>query len=287
MSDTSSLDYRFSTTRLLTGEDPVATTLYLPKDEKRQGEGGLRHKGYFKKSYDTKPLVTVITVVFNNERYIEQTIKSVIEQTYDNIEYIIIDGGSTDETLDIIKKYEEQIDYWVSEPDKGLYDAMNKAIQVSNGIWLNFLNSGDLYSTQDVLKHTMKYANINVDVIYSDLYLYSETNTQIKKITCNVKQLFVVHQSMVYKKSLHAIHGFYLVKKGLTISDYIFFNLLNKDTFIKSPYPISKNLEGGISSNLGHIREKFAVDYLFNNIGLIRMVFNVLYASFKRILFNK
>lgn len=82
--------------------------MFLP-----EGEGGLRTKGYFKNSFEDKPLIGIITVVFNGE-----TIQSVINQTYDNIEYIIIDGG----TLDIITKYEDQIDYWVSERDKGIYE---------------------------------------------------------------------------------------------------------------------------------------------------------------------
>ena len=72
------------------------------------------------------PLITVITVVFNGVETLEETIKSIINQIYPNVEYIIIDGGSTDGTIDIIKKYEDSIDYWVSEPDKGIYDAMNK-----------------------------------------------------------------------------------------------------------------------------------------------------------------
>ena len=80
-----------------------------------------------------KPLVSIITVVFNGEKYLEQTIKSVINQTYKNIEYLIIDGGSSDGTLDIVKKYEKQLSNWISEPDKGLYDAMNKGIKRAKG----------------------------------------------------------------------------------------------------------------------------------------------------------
>ena len=84
------------------------------------------------------PLITVVTVVFNDVQHIEETILSVVNQTYPNIEYIIIDGGSTDGTVDIIKKYEERIAYWVSEPDQGIYDAMNKGIQKATGEWINF-----------------------------------------------------------------------------------------------------------------------------------------------------
>jgi len=155
-------------------DEKFDTLLFLPEGEGRKGEGGLRTKGYFKFSYEynddlgfrvedldipvkipqtsnlksqTYPLITIITVVYNGEKYLEETIKSVINQTYPNVEYIIIDGGSTDGTLDIIKKYEDYIDYWVSEKDKGIYDAMNKGILVSNGKYLLFLNADDFLIT--------------------------------------------------------------------------------------------------------------------------------------------
>lgn len=90
------------------------------------------------------PLITVITVVFNGVKTLEETIRSVVNQTYPNVEYIIIDGGSADGTLDIIKKYEDLIDYWVSEPDKGIYDAMNKGTATSLGCYVYFIGSGDI-----------------------------------------------------------------------------------------------------------------------------------------------
>jgi glycosyltransferase involved in cell wall biosynthesis len=93
----------------------------------------------------------VITVVLNGEKTLEGTIKSVISQTYPNVEYIIIDGGSSDGTLDIIKKYEDYIDYWVSEPDDGIYDAMNKGVIVSTGNYLYFMGSSDkIFSTSTI-----------------------------------------------------------------------------------------------------------------------------------------
>lgn len=146
------LDVSYSTTRLVTREMPVIedqpdakfkSMLFLPPNPDRNGEGGLRTKGYFKKSLRDKPLITVITVVFNGENHLEDTIKSVINQTYDNVEYIIIDGGSTDCTVDIIKKYDGQIDYWVSEKDSGIYDAMNKGIRLACGTFIHHLNIGD------------------------------------------------------------------------------------------------------------------------------------------------
>jgi glycosyltransferase involved in cell wall biosynthesis len=90
------------------------------------------------------PLITIITVVYNGAKYLEQTIQSVINQTYPNVEYIIIDGGSTDGTLDIIRKYEDYIDYWVSEPDEGMYDALNKGFRTALGNIFTWLNSDDI-----------------------------------------------------------------------------------------------------------------------------------------------
>ncbi|MCB0383237.1 MAG: glycosyltransferase, partial [Psychroserpens sp.] len=97
-----------------------------------------------------EPLISIITVVFNGEKYLQQTIDSVTNQTYKNIEYIIIDGGSTDETLNIIKANESHIDFWISERDNGLYDAMNKGISKAKGELIGMINSDDWYELNAV-----------------------------------------------------------------------------------------------------------------------------------------
>ncbi len=107
--------------------------------------GGMRVKGVTKRGVNSLPLVSIITVVFNGELELVETIKSVLEQSYNNIEYIIIDGASTDGTLEIIRRYESQIDYWLSEPDAGIYDAMNKGIKAAQGQIIGLINCGDTY----------------------------------------------------------------------------------------------------------------------------------------------
>jgi glycosyltransferase involved in cell wall biosynthesis len=101
---------------------------------------------------DSQPVITIITAVFNSAHFFEETILSIVSQTYNNLEYIVVDGGSTDGTLDIIKKYDDQIAYWVSEPDAGISDAFNKAIKLSKGSYINFQGAGDLLETNRVLE---------------------------------------------------------------------------------------------------------------------------------------
>ena len=115
-------------------------------------EGGLRGKAKKKAGPPAEQLVSVITIVFNGEKYLEETILSVANQDYANIEYIIVDGGSTDGTLDIIRKYDDRIDYWQSEPDRGISDAMNKGIEMSSGTIVGIIHSDDYYADPTVLR---------------------------------------------------------------------------------------------------------------------------------------
>lgn len=115
--------------------------------------------------------ISVVTVVYNAVSVIEETIKSVLAQTYDNIEYIVIDGGSTDGTVDVIKKYEDRIQVFVSEPDKGIYDAMNKGIDKASGRWINFMNAGDHFYSPSSVADIFEVAESNYSeyaTVYGD-----------------------------------------------------------------------------------------------------------------------
>lgn len=141
--------------------------LFYPANVDRHGEGGLRMQGRFKHSLPNKPLVSILTVVFNGAQYFEQTIQSVLNQDYDNIEFIVIDGGSTDGTKDLLKRYEHAIDYWISEPDRGISDAFNKAVLLSSGEYLNFQGAGDLLVTRDVVSRMMLGIDPKRDMLIS------------------------------------------------------------------------------------------------------------------------
>lgn len=109
-------------------------------------KGGLREQGILKSGSAHQPLISIITVVWNGEAFLERTFNSVLGQDYSNVEYIVIDGASTDGTLEIIKQYEDKIDFWVSEADNGIYDAMNKGIGLCTGEIIGMINADDHYA---------------------------------------------------------------------------------------------------------------------------------------------
>ena len=124
-----------------------------------------------------QPKVSIITVCYNSSKTIEDTIKSVLSQTYSNIEYIIIDGLSTDNTLEIVNKYKKEISLIVSEKDNGLYDAINKGISLASGEIIANLNSDDFYIDENVISDVVdKFKTEKTDLLYTDLYYVEEEN---------------------------------------------------------------------------------------------------------------
>ncbi len=122
--------------------------------------------------------VSLITVTYNSENFIEECITSVITQRHKDIEHIIIDGKSTDNTISIIKKYESHITKWTSEADKGMYDAINKGINMATGDIIGILNSDDILVEDDVIESIVKaFEENNVDTVYGDLEYVSATDT--------------------------------------------------------------------------------------------------------------
>lgn len=115
-----------------------------------------------------QPKISVVTVCYNAVRDIEKTILSVVNQTYPNVEYLIIDGGSTDGTMDIVNKYKDKIDVIVSEPDKGIYDAMNKGIDRASGEWINFMNAGDCFVDENVVAKIYNQIEKNTVIVFGN-----------------------------------------------------------------------------------------------------------------------
>lgn len=185
--------------------------------------------------------ISVVTVCFNSAATLEKTMLSVLNQTYSDVEYIIIDGGSTDGTVDIIKKYADRLAYWVSEPDRGIYDAMNKGISVATGDYINFMNSDDIFYDENVLKNIFS-KDYDEDVIYgktlkvSPNYTYTMKNRPISFLSQNMA---FGHQASFSKTELMKRLRFDLRYKSA--ADYDFFHsvMKNNGSFKEVPYIVS------------------------------------------------
>lgn len=152
--------------------------------------------------------ISVITICYNAEKTIERTIKSVLNQSYKNLEYIIIDGGSKDNTMKIVKRYKDKISSVISEPDNGIYDAMNKGVRIATGEWLNMMNAGDCYTNDEVLNEIFS-TSIPKDktVIYSDYYTKDVFGNLVRVNIDLINRPSFNHQCTIYRKSLHQEHG--------------------------------------------------------------------------------
>jgi len=168
-----------------------------------------------------KPLVSIITVCYNSEKYIRDTMESVLNQTYENIEYIIVDGKSSDNTLDIIKEYEPKFNgrmKWISEADEGIYDAMNKGIKFATGDIIATINSDDVYADNNVLENVIEVFNEeNCDACYGNVAMVKRDDlnqisrlwkTDSNKYFSQLKYGWVpAHPSFFAKKRLYDKYG--------------------------------------------------------------------------------
>ncbi len=144
-------------------------------------DGGRRKNPLCKRSNTSGPLVTVVTVVYNCADSLEETILSVINQSYNNVEYVIVDGGSTDGTVELLRKYDRHIDYWISEKDSGIYNAMNKGVDLSTGQWINFMNAGDCFHSSTTIANIEKSLDEKFAVVAGGVcYIYDSQNRRIK-----------------------------------------------------------------------------------------------------------
>ena len=159
--------------------------------------------------------LSIITINYNNKAGLQKTIDSVITQTFKDFEWIIIDGGSTDGSKELIEKYSHYITYWVSEPDKGIYNAMNKGIVQANGEYLHFLNSGDYLVDSNTLRNIFIKNNYTSDIIYGNTYILSNPiresySLHSNHISCHdLINASICHQSSFIKNILFKKYGLY------------------------------------------------------------------------------
>lgn len=234
-----------------------------------------------------KDKLSIVTVVYNGVESIENTMLSVINQTYDNIEYIIIDGGSTDGTQDVIKKYSSKISYWNSEQDKGIYDAMNKGIKVASGDWILFLNVGDLFFSENTLL-TIQNQLFNCDV------LYGKTGIKLKNEDISIRNFYPLtldwkiipycHQSVIIKRTL-LTEALFDLKYKIAADYNQYFRLKAKDVKFKSINEIISiyDSDGFSSLNQKTLLDEYKKISLLNHYNFLEKMKIIFYFSYKKI----
>lgn len=261
--ETYSANNGYATTANLTSKTPhiqrdFCSFLHLPAVP----QGGLRTKGLFKNSDHDRPLLSIVTVVYNGEKYLEQTIQSVINQSYEHLEYIIVDGGSTDRTLEIIAKYDQYIDYWVSEPDQGIYNAMNKGTKLATGSHVLHLNADDLLFEPKCLEflhcadfddnHMRSILKVNLQngrMVREPIEMTK--NSLAEHVTYQDHFLQISHTAMVHPGFINKISATSIFSEEYRIfSDTIMLiEKFNTESVRLSSVPLSIFRSGGASSN--------------------------------------
>ncbi len=233
-----------------------------------------------------RPLLSIVTVVRNGEPYLKETISSVIAQKTGDVEYIIIDGASSDGTLAIIKRYGKEIDYWISEPDHGIYEAMNKGIRAAKGAFVGLLNSGDCYAAgaltlvlDEIRSMTNRDAVIagGVAILDKSAKIVATHIVDVNSLSDKFRFMPLNHPAMFVANSIYTDTGLY--REDLRIcSDYDFvLKLLKRKVEIRFiPEVLTEMQAGGISDSpatlLTRLREGFQIRRQYKGLGYSLMI---------------
>jgi putative colanic acid biosynthesis glycosyltransferase len=209
--------------------------------------------------------LSIITITYNSKPDLELTLKSIAAQSR-IAEVIVIDGGSTDGTLDVIHQNRNIITTFRSEPDRGIYDAMNKGLTLATGEWIYFLNSGDIFYDSSTLESLLSSLKEDLDIVYGDVLL---SGKQTFTLSCDVSKMVIHHQGICYRKSLHDVFGNYIVHKHFTIADYFFFNQIIDYRWEKQDFVFAKCDANGVSSKTRTFYLKVCSDFLFGRVSIL------------------
>lgn len=230
--------------------------------------------------------VSIITVCYNSSKCIEKTIKSVVQQTYPDIEYIIIDGGSTDGTIDIINRYKEKIDLVISEKDSGIYDAFNKGIRNSTGELITFLNAGDYY-LNDYCNTAISNFAPNCSFICSNVFYFNSKNfSEIVKPSFPEIKLGkppFLHPAFIVRRSLFDDIGFFSLKFR-TFSDFDWMLRLVRRNVTGQYFNFTKvyfELDGASNRLLVTEYIKVLIENRYNSIQILYCALGYVFSHFK------
>ena len=197
-----------------------------------------------------QPNISIVTICYNCAPALEETLKSIVSQDIQDMELIVVDGGSKDSTPDVLTRYASHITLAISEPDKGIYDAINKGLRHARGEWVACMNAGDTFAGNDILRRVFSHPiPLEKDFIYSD-YLKKSPTGEVTRYTTDRHRGEVFHQSCIYRRRLHEQHGYYAVTHPYIVSDLLFFLQVPEESFMKVDFPISLSEESGVSSGL-------------------------------------
>ena len=199
--------------------------------------------------------LSVITICYNIKNEIERTCESIVNQTWQDFEWIVVDGGSTDGTLEVLQKYKHRINVYISEPDKGIYNAMNKGIKLAKGEWLNFMNGGDCFAASDVLEKVFQNKTYTADILYGDMnFIRTNKPACIEQYLPKLTKSFfyhtcINHQASFIKRKLFTQYGLYDESYKIVADweKWILF-LQNGCEFMHLDIIISDFYGGGVSS---------------------------------------
>jgi glycosyltransferase involved in cell wall biosynthesis len=232
------------------------------------------------------PKLSVITIVYNNVQDIERTMLSVLNQTYKNIEYIVIDGGSTDGTKELIAKYQSQLTKYLSEPDKGIYDAMNKGLALASGDYVLFMNSGDeIYAPITVAE--VFDSSDSADIYYGETEMFDAQWRSLGQRRHCAPEVFnwrsfrygmsISHQAIYVRRSI--VEPFDLRYKYSADIDWIIKAAKRASSIVNTHMYVAKYLVGGISKkkHLASLKERFRIFTKY--YGLIPNVINHIFIA--------
>jgi len=198
--------------------------------------------------------ISIVTVVFNGEKTIEKAIQSVLEQSYSNIEYIIIDGQSSDKTIEIIRKYSDNITKWISEPDEGIYDAMNKGMLMATGEVIAFLNSDDWYQKDAIEYIANQFNDSSLELLFANVILVDRNRMQLaepitpSKIKQMNKHMLVYHPATFVRRKLFFQNGGFDIQYRIAADYEWIIRVLKTEPIIKCTDKITTYFSsGGVS----------------------------------------